>query len=363
MSREKMAVVSHTYNHGWFETENPSAAPQSIVSMLSRLTGDTVQYLSELEGYHALVVSRVGGNSAAERGGVNSFALLFDQRFAEKLLRRPAAAFKVGEFLLEMGGAAAATASLGKIPALLDELEDDSSFCENVPFTPAMLTAYAVALASTKGKNLCFVDDISRDELLAVLSSLPPTLRLNTSWSYGYCKACAPSLKLVSRGAADPKFEIPPSAVACSATDIETILSDILEVELPACKAVLGEGVSPRDVTWSPQLLLKLASWQPPTAPQYETAAAPVSHQRERQQPRACRRSSPTTRNAALSLTRKLVLLICTGILLFYGLRTGSSVTGEGQYLMLYFTLEMADLVRIGAVFLAGVAFGSVLRK
>ena len=66
---EKIAVISHTFNSGCYMTENPSAAPQSIVSLLSHLTGNTVQFLNNLEGHHALIVSRVGDNSAAERGG------------------------------------------------------------------------------------------------------------------------------------------------------------------------------------------------------------------------------------------------------------------------------------------------------
>ncbi len=347
---EKIAVISHTFNSGCYKTENPSAAPQSIVSLLSHLTGNTVQFLNNLEGHHALIVSRVGDNSAAERGGVNSFALLFGENFAEQLMRRPAAVFRVADWLLEMGDAT----SLNKLTSLLDEL-DDSRYCDNMPFTDGMLTAYAVALAvSMNGKNLCFVDDLSKDGLLAVLYALPPSLRGKISFSYGYCKACPASLKLVARNANDPKFEVPPSQMAYTTSDIETILTEILDVKQEALTAVIGEGVSPHAVTWTPGLLLELASWEPAATPQRE---APASHPRERQQPRERRRGEQAAlvrRNAALSLTRKLLLLLCTAVLLFYGFRTGTSVIGEGVYLRLYLNLSMGDLVRAITVFAAG---------
>lgn len=350
---EKIAVISHTFNSGCYKTENPSAAPQSIVSLLSHLTGNTVQFLNNLEGHHALIVSRVGDNSAAERGGVNSFALLFGEGFAEQLMRRPAAVFRVADWLLEMGDAT----SLNKLTSLLDEL-DDSRFCDSVPFTDGMLTAYAVALAvSMNGKNLCFVDDLSKDGLLAVLYALPPSLRGKISFSYGYCKACPATLRLIARNVTDPKFEVPPSQMTYTTSDIETILTEILDVKQEALTAVIGEGVSPHAVTWTPSLLLEVASWQPAAAPQRETASAPVAHPRERQQPRERSRGAHATlvrRNAALSLTRKLLLLLCTAVLLFYGFRTGTSVIGEAVYLRLYLNLSIGDLLRAGAVFAAG---------
>ena len=220
------------------------------------------------------------------------------------------------------------------------------------------LTAYAVALAvSMNGKNLCFVDDISQDELLGVLYALPPSVRAKTFWSFGYCKACPASLKLVARNANDPKFEVPPSQMAYTTSDIETILTEILDVKQEALTAVIGEGVSPHAVTWTPSLLLEVASWQPAAAPQRETVSAPVAHPRERQQPRERSRGAHATlvrRNAALSLTRKLLLLLFTAVLLFYGFRTGTSVIGDGVYLRLYLNLSMGDLVRAIAVFAAG---------
>ena len=350
---EKIAVISHTFNSGCYMTENPSAAPQSIVSLLSHLTGNTVQFLNNLEGHHALIVSRVGDNSAAERGGVNSFALLFGENFAEQLMRRPAAVFRMADWLLEMGDAT----SLNKLTSLLDEL-DDSRYCDSVPFTDGMLTAYAVALAvSMNGKNLCFVDDLSKDGLLAVLYALPPSLRGKISFSYGYCKACPATLRLIARNATDPKFEVPPSQMAYTTSDIETILTEILDVKQEALTAVIGEGVSPHAVTWTPSLLLEVASWQPAAAPQRDTASAPVAHPRERQQPRERSRGEHATlvrRNAALSLTRKLLLLLFTAVLLFYGFRTGTSVIGDGVYLRLYLNLSMGDLVRAITVFAAG---------
>lgn len=350
---EKIAVISHTFNSGCYMTENPSAAPQSIVSLLSHLTGNTVQFLNNLEGHHALIVSRVGDNSAAERGGVNSFALLFGENFAEQLMRRPAAVFRVADWLLEMGDAT----SLNKLTSLLDEL-DDSRYCDNMPFTDGMLTAYAVALAvSMNGKNLCFVDDLSKDGLLAVLYALPPSLRGKISFSYGYCKACPATLRLIARNATDPKFEVPPSQMAYTTSDIETILTEILDVKQEALTAVIGEGVSPHAVTWTPSLLLEVASWQPAAAPQRDTASAPVAHPRERQQPRERSRGEHATlvrRNAVLSLTRKLLLLLFTAVLLFYGFRTGTSVIGDGVYLRLYLNLSMGDLVRAITVFAAG---------
>lgn len=348
---EKIAVISHTFNSGCYMTENPSAAPQSIVSLLSHLTGNTVQFLNNLEGHHALIVSRVGDNSAAERGGVNSFALLFGENFAEQLMRRPAAVFKVADWLLEMGDAAAT--SLNKLPSLLDELVDDSRYCDNMPFTDGMLTAYAVAVSM----NVCFVDDISQDELLGVLYALPPSVRVKTSWSLGYCKACPASLRLIARNANDPKYEVPPAVMPFTTSDIETILTEILDVKQEALTAVIGEGVSPHAVTWTPSLLLEVASWQPAAAPQRETASAPVTHPRERQQPRERSRGEHATlvrRNAALSLTRKLLLLLFTAVLLFYGFRTGTSVIGDGVYLRLYLNLSMGDLVRAITVFTAG---------
>ena len=350
---EKIAVISHTFNSGCYMTENPSAAPQSIVSLLSHLTGNTVQFLNNLEGHHALIVSRVGDNSAAERGGVNSFALLFGENFAEQLMRRPAAVFRMADWLLEMGDAT----SLNKLTSLLDEL-DDSRYCDSVPFTDGMLTAYAVALAvSMNGKNLCFVDDLSKDGLLAVLYALPPSLRGKISFSYGYCKACPATLRLIARNATDPKFEVPPSQMAYTTSDIETILTEILDVKQEALTAVIGEGVSPHAVTWTPSLLLEVASWQPAAAPQRDTASAPVAHPRERQQPRERSRGEHATlvrRNAALSLTRKLLLLLFTAVLLFYGFRTGTSVIGDGVYLRLYLNLSMGDLGRAITVFAAG---------
>lgn len=357
---EKIAVISHTFNSGCYMTENPSAAPQSIVSLLSHLTGNTVQFLNNLEGHHALIVSRVGDNSAAERGGVNSFALLFGENFAEQLMRRPAAVFRVAEWLVKEGDAAAK--SLNKLPALLDDL-DDSRYCDNVPFTDGMLTAYAVSL---NGKNFCFACDLSLDELLAVLYALPPSLRVKTAFSYGYCKACPATLRLVARNANDPKFEVPPSQMAYTTSDIETILTEILDVKQEALAAVLGEGVSPHAVTWTPSLLLEVASWQPAAAPQRETASAPVAHPRERQQPRERCRSEQAAlvrRNAALSLTRKLLLLLFTAVLLFYGFRTGTSVIGDGVYLRLYLNLSMGDLVRAIAVFAAGWLARSLVKR
>lgn len=350
---EKIAVISHTFNSGCYKTENPSAAPQSIVSLLSHLTGNTVQFLNNLEGHHALIVSRVGDNSAAERGGVNSFALLFGENFAEQLMRRPAAVFRVAEWLVDTGDAAGT--SLNKLTSLLDEL-DDSRYCD-MPFTDGMLTAYAVALAvSMNGKNLCFVDDISQDELLGVLYALPPSVRVKTSWSLGYCKACPASLRLIARNANDPKYEVPPAVMPFTTSDIETI-TEILDVKQEALTAVIGKGVSPHAVTWTPSLLLELASWEPAAAPQRETASAPVAHPRERQQPRERSRGEHATlvrRNAALSLTRKLLLLLFTAVLLFYGFRTGTSVIGDGVYLRLYLNLSMGDLVRAITVFAAG---------
>ncbi len=352
---EKIAVISHTFNSGCYMTENPSAAPQSIVSLLSHLTGNTIQFLNNLEGHHALIVSRVGDNSAAERGGVNSFALLFGENFAEQLMRRPAAVFRVAEWLVKEGDAAAK--SLNKLPSLLDELDDSRYCCDNVPFTDGMLAAFAVALAvSMNGKNLCFVDDISQDELLGILYALPPSVRSKISWSLGYCKACPASLRLIARNVNDPKYEVPPAVMPFTTSDIETILTEILDVKQEALAAVIGEGVSPHAVTWTPSLLLEVASWQPAAAPQRETASAPASHPRERQQPRERRRGEQAAlvrRNAALSLTRKLLLLLCTAVLLFYGFRT-TSVIGDEVYLRLYLNLSMGDLLRAAAVFGAG---------
>ena len=352
-NEKKMILIAQTYHDGFYKTETSAAAPQSIISMLSRLTGSTVQYVTELDGYHALIVSRVGGNTSEERGGTDKYALLFGENFAEQLIRRPAAVFRVADWLLEMGDAT----SLNKLTSLLDEL-DDSRYCDNMPFTDGMLTAYAVALAvSMNGKNLCFVDDLSKDGLLAVLYALPPSLRGKISFSYGYCKACPATLRLIARNATDPKFEVPPSQMAYTTSDIETILTEILDVKQEALAAVLGEGVSPHAVTWTPSLLLEVASWQPAAAPQRETASAPVAHPRERQQPRERCRSEQAAlvrRNAALSLTRKLLLLLFTAVLLFYGFRTGTSVIGDGVYLRLYLNLSMGDLVRAITVFAAG---------
>lgn len=352
-NEKKMILIAQTYHDGFYKTETSAAAPQSIISMLSRLTGSTVQYVTELDGYHALIVSRVGGNTSEERGGTDKYALLFGEGFAEQLMRRPAAVFKVADWLLEMGDAT----SLNKLTSLLDEL-DDSRYCDNMPFTDGMLTAYAVALAvSMNGKNLCFVDDLSKDGLLAVLYALPPSLRGKISFSYGYCKACPATLRLIARNATDPKFEVPPSQMAYTTSDIETILTEILDVKQEALTAVIGEGVSPHAVTWTPSLLLEVASWQPAAAPQRDTASAPVAHPRERQQPRERSRGEHATlvrRNAALSLTRKLLLLLFTAVLLFYGFRTGTSVIGDGVYLRLYLNLSMGDLVRAITVFAAG---------
>lgn len=352
-NEKKMILIAQTYHDGFYKTETSAAVPQSIISMLSRLTGSTVQYVTELDGYHALIVSRVGGNTSEERGGTDKYALLFGENFAEQLMRRPAAVFKVADWLLEMGDAT----SLNKLTSLLDEL-DDSRYCDNMPFTDGMLTAYAVALAvSMNGKNLCFVDDLSKDGLLAVLYALPPSLRGKISFSYGYCKACPATLRLIARNATDPKFEVPPSQMAYTTSDIETILTEILDVKQEALTAVIGEGVSPHAVTWTPSLLLEVASWQPAAAPQRETASAPVAHPRERQQPRERSRGEHATlvrRNAALSLTRKLLLLLFTAVLLFYGFRTGTSVIGDGVYLRLYLNLSMGDLVRAITVFAAG---------
>lgn len=352
-NEKKMILIAQTYHDGFYKTETSAAVPQSIISMLSRLTGSTVQYVTELDGYHALIVSRVGGNTSEERGGTDKYALLFGENFAEQLMRRPAAVFKVADWLLEMGDAT----SLNKLTSLLDEL-DDSRYCDNMPFTDGMLTAYAVALAvSMNGKNLCFVDDLSKDGLLAVLYALPPSLRGKISFSYGYCKACPATLRLIARNATDPKFEVPPSQMAYTTSDIETILTEILDVKQEALAAVIGEGVSPHAVTWTPSLLLEVASWQPAAAPQRETASAPVAHPRERQQPRERSRGEHATlvrRNAALSLTRKLLLLLFTAVLLFYGFRTGTSVIGDGVYLRLYLNLSMGDLVRAITVFAAG---------
>lgn len=352
-NEKKMILIAQTYHDGFYKTETSAAAPQSIISMLSRLTGSTVQYVTELDGYHALIVSRVGGNTSEERGGTDKYALLFGENFAEQLMRRPAAVFRVADWLLEMGDAT----SLNKLTSLLDEL-DDSRYCDNMPFTDGMLTAYAVALAvSMNGKNLCFVDDLSKDGLLAVLYALPPSLRGKISFSYGYCKACPATLRLIARNATDPKFEVPPSQMAYTTSDIETILTEILDVKQEALTAVIGEGVSPHAVTWTPSLLLEVASWQPAAAPQRDTASAPVAHPRERQQPRERSRGEHATlvrRNAALSLTRKLLLLLFTAVLLFYGFRTGTSVIGDGVYLRLYLNLSMGDLVRAITVFAAG---------
>ena len=352
-NEKKMILIAQTYHDGFYKTETSAAAPQSIISMLSRLTGSTVQYVTELDGYRALIVSRVGGNTSEERGGTDKYALLFGENFAEQLMRRPAAVFRVADWLLEMGDAT----SLNKLTSLLDEL-DDSRYCDNMPFTDGMLTAYAVALAvSMNGKNLCFVDDLSKDGLLAVLYALPPSLRGKISFSYGYCKACPATLRLIARNATDPKFEVPPSQMAYTTSDIETILTEILDVKQEALTAVIGEGVSPHAVTWTPSLLLEVASWQPAAAPQRETASAPVAHPRERQQPRERSRGEHATlvrRNAALSLTRKLLLLLFTAVLLFYGFRTGTSVIGDGVYLRLYLNLSMGDLVRAITVFAAG---------
>lgn len=353
-NEKKMILIAQTYHDGFYKTETSAAAPQSIISMLSRLTGSTVQYVTELDGYRALIVSRVGGNTSEERGGTDKYALLFGEGFAEQLMRRPAAVFKVADWLLEMGDAAAT--SLNKLPSLLDELVDDSRYCDNMPFTDGMLTAYAVAV-SMNGKNLCFVDDLSKDGLLAVLYALPPSLRGKISFSYGYCKACPATLRLIARNATDPKFEVPPSQMAYTTSDIETILTEILDVKQEALTAVIGEGVSPHAVTWTPSLLLEVASWQPAAAPQRDTASAPVAHPRERQQPRERSRGEHATlvrRNAALSLTRKLLLLLFTAVLLFYGFRTGTSVIGDGVYLRLYLNLSMGDLVRAITVFAAG---------
>lgn len=359
-NEKKMILIAQTYHDGFYKTETSAAAPQSIISMLSRLTGSTVQYVTELDGYHALIVSRVGGNTSEERGGTDKYALLFGENFAEQLMRRPAAVFRVAEWLVKEGDAAAK--SLNKLPALLDDL-DDSRYCDNVPFTDGMLTAYAVALA---GKNFCFACDLSLDELLAVLYALPPSLRVKTAFSYGYCKACPATLRLVARNANDPKFEVPPSQMAYTTSDIETILTEILDVKQEALTAVIGEGVSPHAVTWTPSLLLEVASWQPAAAPQRETASAPVApHPRERQQPRERRRGEQAAlvrRNAALSLTRKLLLLLCTAVLLFYGFRTGSSV-GDEVYLRLYLNLNMGDLVRAAAVFAAGWLARSLVKR
>lgn len=351
-NEKKMILIAQTYHDGFYKTETSAAAPQSIISMLSRLTGSTVQYVTELDGYHALIVSRVGGNTSEERGGTDKYALLFGEGFAEQLMRRPAAVFKVADWLLEMGDAAAT--SLNKLPSLLDELVDDSRYCD-MPFTDGMLTAYAVALAVSM--NVCFVDDISQDELLGVLYALPPSVRVKTSWSLGYCKACPASLRLIARNANDPKYEVPPAVMPFTTSDIETILTEILDVKQEALTAVIGEGVSPHAVTWTPSLLLEVASWQPAAAPQRETASAPVAHPRERQQPRERSRGEHATlvrRNAALSLTRKLLLLLFTAVLLFYGFRTGTSVIGDGVYLRLYLNLSMGDLVRAITVFAAG---------
>lgn len=352
-NEKKMILIAQTYHDGFYKTETSAAAPQSIISMLSRLTGSTIQYVTELDGYHALIVSRVGGNTSEERGGTDKYALLFGENFAEQLMRRPAAVFRVADWLLEMGDAT----SLNKLTSLLDEL-DDSRYCDNMPFTDGMLTAYAVALAvSMNGKNLCFVDDLSKDGLLAVLYALPPSLRGKISFSYGYCKACPATLRLIARNATDPKFEVPPSQMAYTTSDIETILTEILDVKQEALTAVIGEGVSPHAVTWTPSLLLEVASWQPAAAPQRDTASAPVAHPRERQQPRERSRGEHATlvrRNAALSLTRKLLLLLFTAVLLFYGFRTGTSVIGDGVYLRLYLNLSMGDLVRAITVFAAG---------
>lgn len=352
-NEKKMILIAQTYHDGFYKTETSAAAPQSIISMLSRLTGSTIQYVTELDGYHALIVSRVGGNTSEERGGTDKYALLFGENFAEQLMRRPAAVFKVADWLLEMGDAAAT--SLNKLPSLLDELVDDSRYCDNMPFTDGMLTAYAVALAVSM--NVCFVDDISQDELLGVLYALPPSVRVKASWSLGYCKACPASLRLIARNANDPKYEVPPAVMPFTTSDIETILTEILDVKQEALTAVIGEGVSPHAVTWTPSLLLEVASWQPAAAPQRETASAPVAHPRERQQPRERSRGEHATlvrRNAALSLTRKLLLLLFTAVLLFYGFRTGTSVIGDGVYLRLYLNLSMGDLVRAIAVFAAG---------
>ena len=99
------------------------------------------------------------------------------------------------------------------------------------------------------GKNLCFVDDISQDELLGVLYALPPSVRAKTFWSFGYCKACPASLKLVARNANDPKFEVPPSQMAYTTSDIETILTEILDVKQEALTAVIGEGIGKSSLT------------------------------------------------------------------------------------------------------------------
>lgn len=353
-NEKKMILIAQTFHDGFYKTETSAAAPQSIVSMLSRLSSNTVQYVADLDGYHALIVSRVGDNTSEERGGTDKYALLFGEGFAEQLMRRPAAVFKVADWLVKEGDAAAK--SLNKLPALLDDISlDDSRYCGDVPFTDGMLTAYAVALAvSMNGKNLCFVDDISQDELLGILYALPPSVRAKTSWSLGYCKACPASLRLVARASNDPKYEVPPAVMSFTTSDIETILTEILDVKEDALTAVLGEGVSPHAVTWTPSLLLEVASWQPAAAPQRETASAPASHPRERQQPRERRRSEQATLVRRLSLTRKLLLLLCTAVLLFYGFRTGTSVIGDEVYLRLYLNLSMGDLVRAIAVFAAG---------
>ena len=53
-NEKKMILIAQTYHDGFYKTETSAAAPQSIISMLSRLTGSTIQYVTELDGYHAL---------------------------------------------------------------------------------------------------------------------------------------------------------------------------------------------------------------------------------------------------------------------------------------------------------------------
>lgn len=364
-------TIRQTYEGGCYRTE--SSVPLEVAdkvryltSRMSYLNGNTLQYLCLDDGLWAIIVSREGDDNSHSRRGISKYAAIFGSRDAEKLMRHPVSIFRLAHYMTEKG--TALPSFLKSWPEAVTRHTDDEIFFAAVPFTSAMLSAYTVLLGILYGgKTLCYVADdadINDEQLLAVLYALPLEKRIRVSFSYGYSEGCVSNrLQLVIRRPTDPLFDMPPACAAVYTGDCLSNVQSILTPHPAALNIALdGEPLSPKTL-WTPKRLLKLATWQPEkntsrrskanNADSFEEYLAPCKS--------GCsqKKSEMRRRNAFFIWLRRLVLLASAAAMLLWAVHP-STVGSQFQFEIV---CSGNDIIRMGAVFLAGFFARSILRR
>jgi hypothetical protein len=338
-------TARHTSETGAYQSfDILESAPKEIhllVDDFPLVNGNVLQYLARDNWGAVIIARRIPGAEGGIRGSTQRYVFAFPKSQAVILLKDPMRVFRLADYALMKGPALEKT---------MDRWPEDvmAGNIRSPRWTSTMSDAYAAILCRlTKKKPVCFVtqqDKLSREELCRVLQTLPPDQRADVSFSCGYSISGSHGefMSIVLRGTGDSGFDIPAGTTAL----YDNWLTNKEQVSRLFDLKTLPETLPTED----PQALREAL------LPVQKTESQKKRNRHRERSDKSGRLDLRRTLHALAPFIRAVILLLAVG--LFLGVGNICHNVGGGVYITL--RLSANDLIRMAAVFAAGVCVGSI---